>query len=305
MQVELVDETSGWWMASDGNWYPPDLYPGRRAPVRERSSAVTAPGATPMGPRSQVKPLRYGGPCIQCGQKIPPHDRGWHDPDIKKVMCLSCWPVDGPAAGPVAAAPGAAGAAKRSGPVGGTSAAAVARRRGDPRWRKGAVGEYLMSLRLRRDLGDQAVVLNDRRLPEGRANIDHLVISSSGVWVIDSKHMQGLIEYRNVGGALSDDRRLLVGGQDRTWMTDQIYEYVIPVANLVADPAIPVLPAIVFVEGNWGSPTRILTKRPYRHQGVWILWPGALIKKIEEPGPLGPEAIADLAEALDSALPPR
>jgi Nuclease-related domain len=303
--VELVDEKSGWWMASDGSWYPPEPYPGRGAPVRERSSVVTATGTKPMGPRSEVKPLRYGGPCIQCGQKIPPHDRGWHDPDIKKVMCLVCWPVDGPPAGPVTAAPGGAGATTRPGPVGGTSAAAVARRRGDPRWRKGAVGEYLMSIRLQRDLGDEAVVLNDRRLPEGRANIDHLVVASSGVWVIDSKHMQGLIEHRNVGGVLSDDRRLLVGGQDRTSMTDKIYEYVIPVANLVADPAIPVNPAIVFVEGNWGSPTRILTKRPYRHQGVWILWPAALIKKIEEPGPLGPESIARLGEALDNALPPR
>ena len=303
--MELVDEKSGWWMASDGNWYPPELYPGRGAPVREPSSVVTATGTKPMGPRSEVKPLRYGGPCIQCGQKIPPHDRGWHDPDIKKVMCLVCWPVDGPAAGPVTAAPGGAGATTRPGPVGGTSAAAVARRRGDSRWRKGAVGEYLMSLRLQRDLGDEAVVLNDRRLPEGRTNIDHLVVASSGVWVIDSKHMQGLIEHRNVGGVLSDDRRLLVGGQDRTSMTDKIYEYVIPVANLVADPAVPVIPAIVFVEGNWGSPTRILTKRPYRHQGVWILWPAALIKKIEEPGPLGPESIARLGEALDNALPPR
>src|SRR5664280_2617491 len=100
-------------MASDGNWYPPELYPGRRSPVREQPSVVTAPGAIPMGPRSQVKPLRYGGQCIQCGQKIPPYDRGWHDPDIKKGMCLVCCPVDGPAGGPVATAPGAAGAGGR------------------------------------------------------------------------------------------------------------------------------------------------------------------------------------------------
>jgi hypothetical protein len=277
-KVGLVDEMSEWWMAADGNWYPPELLPGRRKSVHRPAGGATALGTRPMAPRSELVSPHPGGRCIQCGQTIGAQDTAWLDTDIAAAMCLRCWPVE--------------------------ERVPVTRPRTDPRWRRGGEGEYLMSLRLHRDLGDQAVVLDHRRIDGGLGAVDHLVVASSGVWVVASKRMDGLIEHRTPGGALEGDGRLLVGGQDLSPMVEAIYEQVIPVANLVTEPAVPVVPAVVFVEGNWGGPSRLLTKRPSRHQGVWILWPAALIAKMEEPGPLDSAAVIRIGDALDRALSP-
>jgi hypothetical protein len=57
----------------------------------------------------------------------------------------------------------------------------------DPdRWRRGAEGEVATAMLLAR-LPRRYVVLHDRRIPGSRANIDHLVVGPTGVWVIDTK----------------------------------------------------------------------------------------------------------------------
>ena len=57
----------------------------------------------------------------------------------------------------------------------------------DPeRWRRGAAGEAATAELLAR-LPRRFVVLHDLRIPGGRANVDHLVIGPTGVWVVDSK----------------------------------------------------------------------------------------------------------------------
>ncbi|MFF0572656.1 nuclease-related domain-containing protein [Streptosporangium saharense] len=55
-------------------------------------------------------------------------------------------------------------------------------------WRKGAIGER-RTARMLRPLGRRGyTVLHDRALPSGRANVDHLVIGTTGVFVVDSKN---------------------------------------------------------------------------------------------------------------------
>ncbi|MEV7009968.1 nuclease-related domain-containing protein [Streptosporangium sp. NPDC051022] len=55
-------------------------------------------------------------------------------------------------------------------------------------WRKGAIGER-RTARMLRPLGRHGyTVLHDRALPSGRANIDHLVIGTTGVFVVDTKN---------------------------------------------------------------------------------------------------------------------
>lgn len=54
-------------------------------------------------------------------------------------------------------------------------------------WRKGARGERHTARILRRLEQHGYTVLHDRALPGSRANIDHLIIGPSGVWVVDSK----------------------------------------------------------------------------------------------------------------------
>jgi hypothetical protein len=93
------------------------------------------------------------------------------------------------AAGPVRAAwwaaSGAAGLAAwwnlRSGP--------------DPdRWRRGAAGERATAALLDRLPPRTWAVLHDRQVPGSRANLDHLVIGPSGVWVLDSKTTRARVQ---------------------------------------------------------------------------------------------------------------
>jgi hypothetical protein len=53
-------------------------------------------------------------------------------------------------------------------------------------------------------VGDAGVVLHDRAVPRGRANIDHIAVVPSGVWVIDTKRYRGRVRR---SGRLGRDER--------------------------------------------------------------------------------------------------
>ena len=163
-----------------------------------------------------------------------------------------------------------------------------------------------MARALHEGLHEKAFILNDRSVPHRHANIDHVVVASSGVWIIDSKLWKGLIQVKNVGGLLNPTQKLLVDSRDESACTEKIYSQVIPIANILNDPGIPIRPALVFVDGNWGAGVtlRVLRQRPYEILGVMISWPRAVIARIAENGPLTPQAVAEIAKMLDEALPP-
>lgn len=60
---------------------------------------------------------------------------------------------------------------------------------------KGAVGEGLLKLHLRKLNADQYHIINDITLPtqKGSTQIDHIVLSTYGIFVIETKNMQGWI----------------------------------------------------------------------------------------------------------------
>ncbi len=78
------------------------------------------------------------------------------------------------------------------------------------KWRRGAEGERRTARLLAplRHLG--WTVLHDRRIPGSAANVDHLVIGPSGVWVVDSKAWRGRIKVLG-DGRLWYGRRCLNG----------------------------------------------------------------------------------------------
>src|SRR4051794_39616386 len=57
-------------------------------------------------------------------------------------------------------------------------------------------------------------VLNDRRVPGTRGNIDHIVVAPAGVFVVDAKNYRGRIDIRDRGWFLRPDHRLYVGRRD-------------------------------------------------------------------------------------------
>ena len=72
--------------------------------------------------------------------------------------------------------------------VSAVGAMVAARQGADPgRWARGAAGELGTAALLERLPRRRWVVLHDLRLPASKANVDHLVIGPTGVWVVDSK----------------------------------------------------------------------------------------------------------------------
>jgi hypothetical protein len=78
------------------------------------------------------------------------------------------------------------------------------------------------------------LALHDRRIPGSRANIDHVVVAPSGVWVIDAKLYQGKVERRTSGPIWRRELSVFVGGRDRTKV---IHGRVRPLPGLEVDPA--------------------------------------------------------------------
>ena len=165
-------------------------------------------------------------------------------------------------------------------------------------WARGAEGERRLAAQLARALGDRAVFLHDRKV--GRANIDHLIVASSGVWVVDAKNYTGRVEYRNVGGWLGPaDHRIYVGGRDKTKLATALGWQVTAVRSTLGDLNAPIHPALCFTSSDWGW-----FAKPFRHEGVLVTWTSKLADMIAATGDLGPEQIEQVASRLAHALKP-
>ena len=165
-------------------------------------------------------------------------------------------------------------------------------------WRSGSVGERKLASYLTEHIGQRAVLLNDRRVPRTRANIDHLVIAASGVWIIEAKFRKGLIELRDVGGWFKVDHQLYVGGRRRTKLVDDMGWQLDAVRNALGTSNVPVRPALCFVDGEW----RLFAK-PFVLKGVLVCWPKKLVERISEPGSLDREEVLAVAGFLANELP--
>jgi len=114
----------GWWLASDGNLYPPELHPDRVAAARPPGTDIARAGASAAEEADRL------------------------------------------------------------------AAAADQQRFEADQWAKGAAGERATAATLA-NLPMSFVVFHDLHVPGSPANIDHLVIGPTGVFVIDSKAYTG------------------------------------------------------------------------------------------------------------------
>lgn len=164
-------------------------------------------------------------------------------------------------------------------------------------WAHGAGGEELVAEALAKRCRDEVVVLHDRRIPASKANIDHIAVAPTGVWVIDSKRYKGKIQ---VAKPLFGSAKLVVGGRDRTKLVDGLekqVELVRPAVEAVRRDT-PVCGTLCFVEGELpllGTPTM---------RGFAMLGRRSLAKRLNADGPLDADATAELVEALAVAFPP-
>jgi hypothetical protein len=84
-------------------------------------------------------------------------------------------------------------------------------------WAVGARGEELLAKRLDGLVEQGAITLHDRGIPGTQANIDHIAMAPSGVYVIDAKRYKGRPNLRVEGGLFrARTQRLFVGSRDCT-----------------------------------------------------------------------------------------
>jgi hypothetical protein len=162
-------------------------------------------------------------------------------------------------------------------------------------WGKGAHGEETIGRSLDRLRDEGFAVLHDRRIPGSRANIDHIVISPAGVFLVDPKNYRGRVEQRAVGGLLNGDVRLYVNSASK--QADAVRAAL--ESTQWADA--PIIPTICFMHmENW-SP---IAMRPLRFGHVYVLWGKALGKLVRGDTRLPVDEMAPLERALALALPP-
>jgi len=169
-------------------------------------------------------------------------------------------------------------------------------------WQRGAEGERRVGARLDALASDSLVVLHDRRIPGSRANIDHIVVGPSGVYVIDTKRYTGKLEVRDVGGLFRTDLRVYVGGRDRSklleGMTPQLAAVTTALrtdSELSVPPITPVL-CFIDVELPWFAKVQMVGE-------VLIAWPASTAEFVARAGPLLPAAVNSLAAQLASRMP--
>lgn len=269
--------------------------------------------------------LRYAGVCRVCGAALEAKQEALYERLTKTVRCVECPPATGDVhiaqshAKPRAAdmplgSSGTAGSSARKeyerrtardeerlrqkwGKLGGMAVMLSNEKQSTKAWATGAVGEERLGARLDSIANDSVAVLHDRRIPGTKANIDHLAVTSGGVWVIDAKRYKGRLELKVEGGIVRPRvEKLLVGRRDCTKLVDGVLNQVGLVSEIVGD--LPVVGALCFVEADWP-----VVGGSFSTRGVRVLWPKRLAQHLRESA--GAEVdVAEVHRALAAAFPP-
>ncbi|WP_404388817.1 nuclease-related domain-containing protein [Humibacillus xanthopallidus] len=269
--------------------------------------------------------LRYAGSCWVCGVQLPARAEAIYERTTKTVRCVShdvLSPIEPADAGAVDAAvvdvveSGTAGAsarreferrkAKREERIraahpklGGLILTLSSERQSTTAWDTGAAGEERLGKGLDGLASDNVRLLHDRRIPKSRANIDHLAVTASGVYVIDAKKYRGRPHLKIEGGLFRPrTERLLVGSRDCTKLVDRVLRQVDVLRGLL-DIDVPVHGVLCFIEADWPLIGGTFTTR-----GVQALWPSKLYPQLQAGGPYTGDTIAAMHRQLAEALPP-
>ena len=171
-------------------------------------------------------------------------------------------------------------------------------------WATGAQGEERLGRQLDGLVGVGVHVLHDRRIPPTKANIDHIVVCASGVYVIDAKKYQGQRPSLRIDGGWIRARTetLIVGSRNGTKLVDGVHKQVTRVrAVLDANnlSAVPVGGMLCFVEADWP-----LMGGDFMIAGLNVLWPKKVASHIVKSGAVDVDTAERVYQALASSFPP-
>lgn len=264
--------------------------------------------------------LRFEGTCVRCGKQLIKGTEALYDAATRTIRCVECAvtleletpliPDDSGVAGSSAQREYDRRHVAREERVrrrlGNTLGNVVLAISDDPQstraWARGAKGEEKLAEALQDVAGLR--LLHDRRVPHSKGNIDHLLVSSAGVFVVDAKLYKGLIEVRDIGGLFKTNKRLYVGHRDcselatnMAWQLEAV-QLAITAAGIVLSP--PVIPVLCFVDGDWP-----LLWPPTEFHGVRLEGKRSIKKLITSTQILDPQTIDRVHHALAIAFPPK
>ena len=162
-------------------------------------------------------------------------------------------------------------------------------------WGRGASGEELVEQALAKRCPDVAV-LHDRRIPGSRANIDHIAVAATGVWVIDTKRYKGKVQ---IAKPLFGKPTLTIAGRDKTRLVDGLAKQVelVTAALATLGTDVPIHGCFCFVDSElplFGTPSI---------NGPTIFGRRGLARQLNATGALSADRAAALARALAQRFP--
>lgn len=257
--------------------------------------------------------LRYPARCLGCGAQLGAGSEAAWDRQTKKVMCRECLGSDAdpttvpadPFSGP-SIVRGSAGASalaaferrssfgvdpisRRSPRMGGVLHKLAGESQQTRAWLKGAEGEMALGRML--DAAPSSWALHDRAIPGSRANIDHILVAPSGVFVIDAKRYDG---------KLSKSRgQLHVGGWAKDNLIKGLHKQVgLVAAQLREETNVGVRGVLCFVRGTFE------TYPPFMVGGIAVHSVASLRRKLKKSGPLSFSDRQRIAGFLSDRFPP-
>lgn len=178
-------------------------------------------------------------------------------------------------------------------------------------WNTGALGEERLGNRLNDLSNDSLKVLHDRRIPRTRANIDHLAVTPTGIWVIDAKKYKGRPTLKAQGGMFRPRvEKLQVGSRDCTNLVDGMLRQLGVVEGVLLPGGrpegsgrpwghVPIHGVLCFVDADWP-----LIGGAFTIRDVDVMWPKKLYPLLQADGPLKAAEIVEIHRQLAERLPP-
>lgn len=273
------------------------------------------------GADQKTMKLRYEGTCRFCGTTLGRNTLAVYERSTRTVRCIDCAPA--PASSDDleqvtrldTAAGVAGGSAQREyerrktrreervrakhPKIGGLILALSDEPQSTNAWASGAKREAALGARLDKHSSEAIAVLHDRRIRGTKANIDHMVVTAGGVFVVDAKRYVGKRPDLRIEGGILRPRveRLIVGGSDRTKLVDGVLGQVERVRAALADEMIDVSGVLCFIDADWP-----LVGGAFSIRGVRVVWPKRLSKILDEA--TGDVDVTAVRDQIVAAFPP-
>jgi Nuclease-related domain len=165
--------------------------------------------------------------------------------------------------------------------------------------RSGRDRRATVRLRLLDDEG--VVVIDDRRLPGGRATIDMIAVGPAGVFVIETRKSKGLVHTKR-RGPVSDlgPDELHVGRRNcMDWVADVARRTEVIRTALDSQAwacEVPVQGMLCLTRAAWGFAT------PIEVGGVWVGWPRLVAERLRQPDLLDSPLVNEVSGLISEAL---